>query len=228
MATRGGGRSGWVYVLSNASLPGMVKVGRTCKAVPDERCASISRFRNPTQDGTPFVVEFAERFNDCFDGERGVHYRLDAYRVFDIGFELFAVSVEQAREAVLEIKALGSAWKPADGVLVQARRSDAKRIGSRSKRYRNPFLYAWLLANHDRLKSEIGSCTDGDADVFLKLRWEWLSSLPESYTGKGCSPVGLMLEWRRVAREVALREGYGERTVRWEVRSPRGFSDAGN
>ena len=83
----------WVYVLSNPSLPGMLKIGYT-NLTPDKRANQIS---SSTGVPTPFKVEFA--FN-CFDGyllEADIHKELRAYRVNN-GREFFSVDLEIAKE----------------------------------------------------------------------------------------------------------------------------------
>ena len=51
---------GFVYVLSNASMPGLIKVGMTTK-VPDGRAKELS---SDTSTPTPFIVEYYALFDD--------------------------------------------------------------------------------------------------------------------------------------------------------------------
>ena len=60
---RGGEGDSWVYVLSNPSMPNLLKIGSTSKE-PDERAKQISR---GTGVPTPFKVEYAFR---CFNAEQ--------------------------------------------------------------------------------------------------------------------------------------------------------------
>ena len=64
---------GWVYVLVNASIPGLVKVGQTT-GLPKMRAAELSRH---TGVATPFVLVFEQSFADCIAAERDVHAILD-------------------------------------------------------------------------------------------------------------------------------------------------------
>jgi hypothetical protein len=64
---------GWVYVLVNSSVPGLVKVGRTTKPVA-ERAAELSA---ATGVATPFLVAFDQAFTDCATAERAIHAELD-------------------------------------------------------------------------------------------------------------------------------------------------------
>ena len=56
---------GFVYVLSNASMPGLIKVGMTTK-VPDGRAKELS---SDTSTPTPFIVEYYALFDDMEKAE---------------------------------------------------------------------------------------------------------------------------------------------------------------
>jgi hypothetical protein len=64
---------GWIYVLVNSSIPGLIKVGRTTR-LPAERAAELSA---STGVATPFVVAFEQPCADCAAMERAVHAELD-------------------------------------------------------------------------------------------------------------------------------------------------------
>lgn len=64
---------GWIYVLVNSSIPGLVKVGRTTRA-PAERAAELS---GATSVATPFVLAFDQEFADCVLAEQEIHAELD-------------------------------------------------------------------------------------------------------------------------------------------------------
>jgi hypothetical protein len=64
---------GWIYVLVNSSIPGLVKVGRTSRP-PAERVAELSA---ATGVATPFVLAFEQAFADCIAAEQAVHAELD-------------------------------------------------------------------------------------------------------------------------------------------------------
>ncbi len=65
---------GWVYVLVNSSMPGLVKVGCTTRP-PAERAAELSA---ATGVATPFVLAFEQEFPDCWQAEQDIHAALDA------------------------------------------------------------------------------------------------------------------------------------------------------
>lgn len=88
----------WVYILSNPSLPGLLKIGYT-NLTPDKRAGQIS---SSTGVPTPFKVEFA--FN-CFDGyllEADVHRELKSFRVNN-GREFFSIDLDTAKEKIEEL-----------------------------------------------------------------------------------------------------------------------------
>ena len=64
---------GWVYLLVNPTLPGLVKVGRTTR-LPSTRVAELS---HATGVATPFILVFEQAFADCVSAERDLHQVLD-------------------------------------------------------------------------------------------------------------------------------------------------------
>ena len=85
----------WVYVLSNPTTPGLLKIGYT-KLNPDERARQIS---NATGVALPYNVEWAYK---CFNGEQlegEVHRKLKAYRV-NSNREFFQIQLEEAKEVI--------------------------------------------------------------------------------------------------------------------------------
>jgi len=85
----------WVYVLSNPTTPGLLKIGYT-SLTPDERAKQIS---NATGVALPYKVEWAFK---CFDGEQlegEVHRKLVEYRVNNQR-EFFQIGLEEAKEII--------------------------------------------------------------------------------------------------------------------------------
>lgn len=72
---------GFLYVLANSSMPGLVKVGKTTRS-PTERAAELS---GATGMATPFIVVYDQLFQDCHLAERFAHGYLSekGYRVSD-------------------------------------------------------------------------------------------------------------------------------------------------
>jgi len=85
----------WVYVLSNPTSPGLLKIGYT-KKLPEERAKQIS---SATGVALPYKVEWAYQ---CFNGEtveREVHHKLKTQRV-NSSKEFFQISLEEAKETI--------------------------------------------------------------------------------------------------------------------------------
>ena len=85
----------WVYVLSNPSMPSLLKIGYT-KNLPKERAKQISA---STGVALPYKVEWAYK---CFNGEaveREVHHKLKSKRANN-SKEFFWISLEEAKEVI--------------------------------------------------------------------------------------------------------------------------------
>ena len=63
--------AGHVYILLNAAMPGLVKIGSTTRT-PAERAKELSQ---ATGFCTPFVVAFDEYVGSCEQAEREIHAR---------------------------------------------------------------------------------------------------------------------------------------------------------
>lgn len=95
---REGDGDSWVYILTNISMPHLIKIGHTDKT-PDERAFQISR-----STGVPleFNVSYAFR---CFNArmfELELHRYLKEYRL-RTDREFFQMSVEQAKEIIIKL-----------------------------------------------------------------------------------------------------------------------------
>jgi len=96
-ANRGKGDQ-WVYILSNPSLPNMLKIGYT-KNEPEVRAKQISA---STGVALPYKVEWAFQ---CFNGEQleqEVHRELETYRV-NHQREFFDIPIDEAQEAIVKL-----------------------------------------------------------------------------------------------------------------------------
>jgi tetratricopeptide (TPR) repeat protein len=72
-------KQGYLYVLANSSMPGLVKVGRTTR-LPSERADELA---GVTGVPTPFIIVLEQLFTDCEAAELFVHTQLErnGYRV---------------------------------------------------------------------------------------------------------------------------------------------------
>jgi hypothetical protein len=87
-------RRGYVYVLSNPSMPGIVKIGRTFRD-PRARAAELS---GATGVPTPFIIEATVSTWNCVWLEKLVHLQLGRRRV-NHNREFFRCSLEEALKA---------------------------------------------------------------------------------------------------------------------------------
>lgn len=86
---------GYIYILSNPYMPGVVKIGRT-EGDPNER---ISELSSATGVPASFVLEYSLFVPDLEMAEKEIHVALSGNRVDD-NKEFFKLSVDQAKEAV--------------------------------------------------------------------------------------------------------------------------------
>ena len=85
----------WVYVLSNPTMPGYLKIGFT-DGTPEKRAQQLSRSTGVIM---PFKVEWAFH---CYNGsqlEKEIHHHLEASRVTG-NREFFDVSLDEAKKVI--------------------------------------------------------------------------------------------------------------------------------
>lgn len=82
---------GYVYILSNSAMPGLIKIGHTTRAV-DERIAELN---SATGIPTPFIIEDYFESTDPQSHENILHKLLERYRVSS-NREFFRVTKEEA------------------------------------------------------------------------------------------------------------------------------------
>jgi len=97
-ANREGEGDSWIYVLTNKTMPNLVKIGFTDKT-PDKRAEQVSR-----GTGVPvkFSVEYAFRCFNAHALEIEIHRYLKAYRVNN-DREFFQITVDEAKEAIQKL-----------------------------------------------------------------------------------------------------------------------------
>ena len=91
------GKSGYVYVMINPSIDGMVKIGKTTRD-PNERVKELSA---ATGVPTPFVLVYYKQFSNCHLAEEDIHKLLknQGYRVND-NREFFRISPTAAIQII--------------------------------------------------------------------------------------------------------------------------------
>lgn len=88
---------GYVYILSNVSMPGMVKIGKTTRD-PNQRAAALYQTGVPT----PFSLFACVYSPDCDALERDMHLRLDRQRVSP-DREFFKVPLDEVDQTLLDL-----------------------------------------------------------------------------------------------------------------------------
>ena len=94
----------YVYILTNDTMPGLVKIGYT-KNDPGKRAKQINAATGVALD---FNVEWAYACYNGFDLEQEVHNYLDSFRV-NKNREFFRMSIEEAKSV---IERLGKRYNP--------------------------------------------------------------------------------------------------------------------
>lgn len=90
-------KAGFVYVLSNESMPGLVKIGMTTRD-PDVRLREI----NSATGVLPFVIEAVIASRNAKWTEREVHERLAARRV-NKNREFFRIEIQEAKKTIFDV-----------------------------------------------------------------------------------------------------------------------------
>lgn len=100
---------GYIYVLVNSSLPGLVKVGKTTR-LPSDRADELS---GSTGVPTPFIIAFEQLFENCHTAERYIHAaladrgtRLSANREFFTAKPVDVIKIIMATPDLLDAASL--------------------------------------------------------------------------------------------------------------------------
>src|SRR5262249_41206907 len=93
--------AGYVYVLMNPSMEGLVKIGKTSRD-PESRVSELS---GATGVATPFVLVYKAFFVDCTTAEQLIHTALErkGHRVSQ-NREFFGLPVHEAVSAVMNVE----------------------------------------------------------------------------------------------------------------------------
>lgn len=89
---------GYIYILSNQSMPNVYKVGMTERRV-EERVRELSKM---TAIPTPFNIEACFYSNDPYKDEQEIHQLLAQYRISDRK-EFFKCELKEIIDAIYEI-----------------------------------------------------------------------------------------------------------------------------
>lgn len=101
------GQEGFVYVLMNPSMTGIVKVGMTTRE-PEERIIELS---GATGIPTPFILVYKEYFLDCLKAEKVIHEILEERgdRISK-NREFFKTEISDIVDIIKEVKDSESLW----------------------------------------------------------------------------------------------------------------------
>lgn len=93
--------SGYIYLMMNPSMNGIVKIGLT-KRTPEERLNELSK---ATGVPTPFILVYKEKFNDCVRAEKIIHSLLEerGERVSS-NREFFSTETSEAIKIIQQVK----------------------------------------------------------------------------------------------------------------------------
>ncbi|MCM3226627.1 GIY-YIG nuclease family protein [Terribacillus saccharophilus] len=92
---------GYIYILINSSMEGLVKIGKTTRN-PEGRVKELS---SATGVPTPFTLIYKEKFNDCDKAEKSIHERLELMgKRLTRNREFFTVPVYEAIKIVQEVQ----------------------------------------------------------------------------------------------------------------------------
>lgn len=86
---------GWIYILSNPSMPNLIKIGKTTRQVQTR----VKELNRATGVPTPFKIEYAFYVTDCHAVENAVHRALRHART-NSRREFFTVTPEDAKIVV--------------------------------------------------------------------------------------------------------------------------------
>ena len=103
---------GWIYVISNKAMPGLIKVGSSSKD-PEERAQELDHTGTPH----PYVVEYDILIEgELYQVEQLIHEKLSSHSE---GKEWFRCEPEQAVSAIRQVAkdiAIAESFKKADRV----------------------------------------------------------------------------------------------------------------
>lgn len=177
--------AGWVYILSNPSMPDLLKIGYTEKD-PKSRAKEISQ-----DTGVPseFVVDYQVYSSRPYDLEQKTHSVLYKYRINN-NREFFRCSHEIAIEAIKQaISILGLNNDPSTGLEIY-HKLDRQKIEIELEKNKKHRELEYLLSQQENLKrnvtvlkeinSELSSKNERYREENLKIR-KRITSLKENY-----------------------------------------------
>ena len=179
---------GYVYILSNPSMPAdTLKIGMTTNS-PDERAKELQGTGVPT----PFEVELSFKVKDCAKSEAAIHRELRSYRVRD-NREFFEVDLRTASAvAQRTLTSMGEIIEVIDpkfiAVVAEARQ---QRIDEAARNKREEEAAA---READRKRQDAQQKAQKEAEYAVRLRQEE-EGIEITYLLVGGLVMILMLGW---------------------------------
>jgi hypothetical protein len=182
-------RQGWVYVMVNASMRNLVKVGQTARE-PRLRVAELS---SATGVPTPFMLEFRQLYADCERAEREIHEVLDARGLRVSANREFFHGPARTIVRIIMAHAAREPWPPpltqpgpCDGDISQAQAEFLRTLARRQQLYSgaqegDPFCYtgiAMLAAQEGQTEECLRAW-----DLFFATHGASSAELPDAATG---------------------------------------------
>jgi len=90
---------GFIYVLSNPAMPGLLKIGFTQHSDTQKRVLELSK---NTAVPLHFVLEFEQVIENPMQYERLIHARLSQYRL-SLDKEFFRIDPDTAEKIILQV-----------------------------------------------------------------------------------------------------------------------------
>jgi hypothetical protein len=97
---------GWVYIISNPAMPGLIKVGHSTKD-PELRARELNHTGSPH----PYIVEYEMLIEEPFRVEQQVHKALVSCRERKEWFRCLAEEAVAVIQRVIEGKAINETFK---------------------------------------------------------------------------------------------------------------------
>lgn len=153
---------GYVYVMINQYMPGIVKIGKTTDA-PEKRAKDLS---SATGVPTPFLLAYYIKVDDCDRFEKQIHQILEKNRVNE-NREFFQISSTEAINTIIQ-----SAKSESDLSIPQNTISNLSI---------SPMCQEYIKLGNDYLKGENGKFQDETAAILYYKKAARLKSVEACY-----------------------------------------------
>lgn len=178
--------AGYVYLLMNLAMPGLVKVGKTTRR-PEDRARELS---GATGVPNPFVVVYEIFVVNCNNAEAEMHRQLANYRVSS-NREFFRIETPAAIEKMLLVQRLCNAEGPAITTsLVATSNSSDDHIKKSPRSYRATLRLDTKTQNHKF--ENVGELRL--FSVMIKKKYPLLPIMFSLFDGSGCLYAGVSLD----------------------------------